>query len=219
MHTGWIVCCASLALIGCQTVEAQTRPPIRSSSSDSGAGPVTADVKDVPDTHDEGVRRFIGGVRVGVPNVVGGEGTIVPLSVQRQLSARTRDFLYCHDRALRDRTALEGRIDLHVAIGADGRVGTVSADGMPGVPEFTACVARALRALRLAVPSGGAVEVSVPLHFAPTVDRRDLVSPLRPPGPRPTRTNDEIERERRLRNEWGVTLYGASAAPMRVGSD
>lgn len=72
----------------------------------------------------------------------------------------------CYERALRQNEMLQGRMTIGVRVGTNGSVcgANVVSDSL-GDPSVASCVTRMIRAGALPAPTGGCVDVQVPLSF------------------------------------------------------
>ncbi|HEY3592771.1 MAG TPA: AgmX/PglI C-terminal domain-containing protein [Polyangiaceae bacterium] len=105
-------------------------------------------------------------------------GTYVPCSgkcagsgnsaLNMAISARAGAARPCYERALRLNSALQGKLMVSVRVDPQGNVcGTsVAQDGIHS-PEVANCVLGMFRSAKFPAPSGGCLEVQVPLSFVP----------------------------------------------------
>lgn len=104
-----------------------------------------------------------GGGMTGCSGTCGGT-----LSAQGQsaLSAKGGQARGCYNRALRNNATLEGKMTVAVRISPSGNVcsANVRNDSLND-PAVSTCVAQMFRAGKFPAPSGGCVDVEVPLNF------------------------------------------------------
>jgi hypothetical protein len=86
--------------------------------------------------------------------------------LQSALRAKAGLARSCYERALRQNAMLEGRMTVAVRVGPQGRIcgANVVSNGL-GDPAVAHCVAGILRSGSLPAPSGGCVDVQVPMSF------------------------------------------------------
>jgi outer membrane biosynthesis protein TonB len=84
------------------------------------------------------------------------------------ISARAGAARPCYERALRVNSALQGKLTVTVRVDPQGNVcgASVAQDAIHS-PEVTNCVLGIFRAAKFPAPSGGCVEVNIPLSFVP----------------------------------------------------
>lgn len=84
------------------------------------------------------------------------------------LSARAGAARGCYERALRVNSMLQGRLVVNVRVDPYGSVCGVSLaqDGVHS-PEVSSCVLGMFRGAKFPAPSGGCVDVNVPMSFVP----------------------------------------------------
>lgn len=82
---------------------------------------------------------------------------------QRAASSRT-----CYERALRTNEHLQGKMVVQVRVDANGRVcsARIAEDGV-GSQEVSSCVLASFRGAKLPAPTGGCLDVNVPMSFVP----------------------------------------------------
>lgn len=91
-----------------------------------------------------------------------------PGALQSALRSRAGAARRCYERALRQNEMLEGRMTVGVRIGSDGRVCSAHVvSNTLGDPTVASCVAGLMRSGSLPAPSGGCVDVQVPMSFVP----------------------------------------------------
>lgn len=72
----------------------------------------------------------------------------------------------CYERALRQNAMLQGRMTVGLRVGATGRVCSASiVSNSLGDPGVASCVAGLMRSGSLPAPTGGCVDVQVPMNF------------------------------------------------------
>jgi hypothetical protein len=98
-------------------------------------------------------------------NKCGGSGNT---ALNTAISSRAGAARPCYERALRLNSALQGKLMVSVRVDPQGNVcGTsVNQDGIHS-PEVTNCVLGMFRSAKFPAPTGGCVEVQVPLSFVP----------------------------------------------------
>ncbi len=84
------------------------------------------------------------------------------------LSARASASRACYERALRGNETIQGRLVVQVRVDSNGRVcsARVAEDGL-GSQEVSSCVLGNFRGVKLPAPTGGCVDVNVPMSFVP----------------------------------------------------
>jgi hypothetical protein len=94
-------------------------------------------------------------------------GTASP-ALQKALSARAAAARPCYERALRVNAALQGKLLVSVRVDSTGLVCStgVAQDGIHS-SEVSACVLGMFRSSRFPVPTGGCVDINVPMSFIP----------------------------------------------------
>ena len=88
------------------------------------------------------------------------------------LSARARQARSCYERALSNNTALAGKMEVSVRVSRTGA--TCSADVLKDElkdGKVASCVLGRFRSGKYPEPTGGCVNVSVPLNFMPAGSR------------------------------------------------
>jgi hypothetical protein len=107
----------------------------------------------------------------GLPQQVGGTGTIDVEVVQRKLYGARARAKACYETALRDDPALAGTLQLEVGVSASGRVTASVVTDDPGLQAagVTDCVLQQIRRESFAAspPQGGDIQVRFGLRFAP----------------------------------------------------
>lgn len=98
-------------------------------------------------------------------NKCGGSATN---ALSTAMSVRAGAARPCYERALRLNSALSGKLMVNVRVDPNGNVcgASVSQDGIHS-PEVTNCVLGMFRSAKFPAPSGGCLEVNVPLSFVP----------------------------------------------------
>lgn len=91
-----------------------------------------------------------------------------PSTLARALSQRKGAFLACYDRALKHDRRLAGKLELHVAVSAIGRVtaATIESDSL-GDAELARCIVASVRAWQLPPLGEHGGEFTCPLVFLP----------------------------------------------------
>lgn len=89
-------------------------------------------------------------------------------SSQAELGAlmrtHARPLRQCYEAARKRKPHLRGKVVVAFDVGKEGRVSAVRARGLDS--GVAACVARVIRGIRFAaVPNGGAIKVTYPIHF------------------------------------------------------
>lgn len=82
------------------------------------------------------------------------------------LSARAASSRACYERALRTNETLQGKMVVKVRVDSNGRVCSagVAEDGV-GSQEVSSCVLGNFRGVKLPPPTGGCLDVNVPMSF------------------------------------------------------
>jgi outer membrane biosynthesis protein TonB len=74
----------------------------------------------------------------------------------------------CYERALRQNAQLQGKITVALKIDMAGNVcGASAANDSMGSPEVSSCVTGMFRGKKFSPPTGGCVNMTVPLNFTP----------------------------------------------------
>ena len=135
------------------TIELPSIDPIVDSGIDTGAEDVGADAKKVANAG--------GG---GCPAVC--SGTITP-AIREAVAARAGTAKQCYKTALEGNEGLAGDMSVLVRVGADGSACSVSiSSDTTGSSRLQQCVRQKMVA-GYPHPTGGCVDVRVPIHFAP----------------------------------------------------
>ncbi len=89
-------------------------------------------------------------------------------ALRSQLAVRGQQSRGCYERALRGAGTLSGRVTVELRIGSRGQVCTasLSSDSL-GDPSVGACILQRFQATVFPAPSGGCVDVRVPIQFVP----------------------------------------------------
>ena len=89
-------------------------------------------------------------------------------AISTAISARAGAARPCYERALRVNSALQGKLMVSVRVDPQGNVcgASVAQDAIHS-PEVTNCVLGIFRSAKFPAPSGGCLEVQVPLSFVP----------------------------------------------------
>lgn len=84
------------------------------------------------------------------------------------LSARAGASRACYERALRTNETIQGKMVVQVRVDANGRVcsARVAEDGLRS-QEVSSCVLGNFRGAKLPAPTGGCLDVNVPMSFVP----------------------------------------------------
>ena len=86
------------------------------------------------------------------------------------LSHRAKQAHRCYDNALVTDRTLRGRVQVHMAIGADGRVCSVRAESDKAMDSVASCVAAYFKAVAgepFPPPDGGCADINLPINFVP----------------------------------------------------
>lgn len=88
------------------------------------------------------------------------------------IGAKAGQARSCYERALSNNNALAGRLEIAVRVSRTGSVcsASIAKDGL-GDAAVTSCVLSRFRGGRYPQPSGGCVDVSVPMNFMPAGSR------------------------------------------------
>ncbi|MCC6647005.1 MAG: AgmX/PglI C-terminal domain-containing protein [Polyangiaceae bacterium] len=89
-------------------------------------------------------------------------------AMRGQISAMGGAARGCYERALRNNSQLQGRIVVGLSIDSSGTIcgASVTSDSM-GDGSVAQCVLSMFRGKKVAAPTGGCVQASVPLNFQP----------------------------------------------------
>ena len=108
-------------------------------------------------------RTVRGEVSSGTVDAEGGDGSIAQDAVAKRLRASYGSIRACYERGLRTNPALAGRVTVRFTVAPSGRVTQATVEGFEDAPEVAACVGARFRTLLFPAPTGGAVELSVPM--------------------------------------------------------
>jgi hypothetical protein len=88
------------------------------------------------------------------------------------IGAKAGQARSCYEKALSNNNALSGRLEVGVRVGRTGAVcsASVAKDGL-GDASVTSCVLSRFRGSKYPQPSGGCVDVAVPMNFMPAGSR------------------------------------------------
>lgn len=88
-------------------------------------------------------------------------------SMKSELQARAGNARGCYERALRQNPNLQGRVVVAVRIDQSGNVcsSSIAQDSVGG--DVGSCILPMFRGTHVAPPTGGCVDVTVPLNFTP----------------------------------------------------
>ncbi len=89
-------------------------------------------------------------------------------TLESQLAARSQQSRTCYQRALRTSETLRGKLVVELLIGSDGQVcqASIGADSL-GDPSVGSCVLQRFQSKGFPKPTGGCVNVRVPMNFMP----------------------------------------------------
>lgn len=74
----------------------------------------------------------------------------------------------CYERALRNNSTLQGKMSVNITVDSSGNVCAASTSGdTVGSPEVSSCVLGMFRGQKLPAPTGGCVQMRIPLNFQP----------------------------------------------------
>jgi hypothetical protein len=91
-----------------------------------------------------------------------------PFALRSALSGAAGSVRGCYERALRQNQMLQGRMEVAVRVGAHGNSCSANiANDSLGDPSVASCVLQKFRAGQFPSPSGGCVDVKVPISFMP----------------------------------------------------
>lgn len=95
-------------------------------------------------------------------------GGTATAELQSALRAKAGQARSCYERALSHNSELQGSLAVQVRIGPGGEVcaATLAKDKL-GDPTVTGCVVQRFRGGPFPKPSGGCVDVEVPINFVP----------------------------------------------------
>ncbi|MBN1918808.1 MAG: AgmX/PglI C-terminal domain-containing protein [Verrucomicrobia bacterium] len=84
------------------------------------------------------------------------------------LRAKAGQARGCYERALRQNSMLEGKVNVQVRVGSEGQVcsASVTSDSVRD-PAVTSCILQLFRSGRFPPPSHGCLDVNVPMSFVP----------------------------------------------------
>jgi hypothetical protein len=86
---------------------------------------------------------------------------------QSALRSKAGQARGCYERALRNNSTLQGRLNVSIRVGPQGQACNVSVSGNMGDPGIASCVSQMFRSGTYPPPQGGCVEAAVPLNFVP----------------------------------------------------
>lgn len=93
-------------------------------------------------------------------------GALAPDAALRQLRKHRPALRACHERALRSRPGLAGRLTLELVFGPDGRVKSAAIQRSTLADDaMEACVLGVARRVRLPAPISNETKLVIPLHF------------------------------------------------------
>ena len=107
-------------------------------------------------------------VKMGATRV---NGKLPPEVIQRIVRQNFGRFRLCYEEALKNDPALEGKVEVHFTIKADGSVANAKESGST-IQDATmkSCVTRAFDKLSFPSPEGGVVDVVYPINFSPPIE-------------------------------------------------
>ncbi len=95
--------------------------------------------------------------------------TLSQRAIRATVAAQRQDIRACYERALQRAPALEGRVNVHLRIGANGRVQSANIRfSSLEHPETEACILNVTRAIRFPTFEGGSIAVEYPFIFRPS---------------------------------------------------
>jgi hypothetical protein len=105
-------------------------------------------------------------IRIGQPSAVGNLDKAI---VRRYIKRNIQKLLYCYEKQLLVKPALQGTVSTQFVIKPDGTVSSSKASGVS--PDVSSCIADVIHAIEFPKPKGGGVvQVSFPFTFRPTGD-------------------------------------------------
>lgn len=99
----------------------------------------------------------------------GAQCTGTPAGAMRaELSSRASSARGCYERALRNNSTLQGKMTVALKVDNNGVICAASiANDSVGAGDVSSCVLSMFRGQKVSAPTGGCVDVSVPLNFLP----------------------------------------------------
>jgi hypothetical protein len=95
-------------------------------------------------------------------------GDIDQAGANRALAASNLQFRNCYERRLKVNNTLEGRVNLQMRVGRNGRVDAVRTGGSLNDAQVLSCVRGIAQRITFTVPSGGGCAVvAAPFNFTP----------------------------------------------------
>jgi hypothetical protein len=158
--------------------EASSAPPVPSAPAPTASAPVRAPMIDAPPPppeEDAGAPAPSSTVAKGVKGAGGGFGCSAsscsgtPAGGMRgELAARAGNARGCYERALRVNPNLQGKLTVSLRVDPNGVIcqANIGNDSV-GSGEVSSCVLSMFRGQKVSAPSGGCVDVAVPLNFQP----------------------------------------------------
>lgn len=94
-------------------------------------------------------------------------GQIDPAAAQRALAQSNLQFRNCYERRLKVNQTLEGRVNVQMRVGGNGRVTAVRTGGSLRDAQVLSCVRNIAQRIQFPAPSGGCAVVAAPFNFTP----------------------------------------------------
>lgn len=147
------------------TVASVAPPPTQARPNMDAPPPPPDDDKPEPSTSAPKPKAPVGGGGAGCGS--GCSGT-AGAGMSGQISAMGGAARGCYERALRNNAQLQGRIVVGLSIDTSGTIcgASIASDSM-GDGSVAQCVLSMFRGKKVAAPTGGCVQASVPLNFQP----------------------------------------------------
>lgn len=108
-----------------------------------------------------------------VTRFVGGRGNwscsgqLDPSAARAALSQHNLQFRNCYERRLKVNQTLEGRVNVQMRVGRNGRVTAVRAGGTLRDAQVLSCVRNVAQRIQFPAPTGGCAVVAAPFNFTP----------------------------------------------------
>ena len=107
------------------------------------------------------VTRYVGG---GGWNC---SGSLEPAAARAALAGHNLQFRNCYERRLKVNNSLEGRVQVQIRVGRDGRVSGVQTGGSLRDRQVLTCVRGVAQRITFPHPTGGCAVVAQPFNFTP----------------------------------------------------
>ena len=94
-------------------------------------------------------------------------GQIEAAAARAALAQHNLQFRNCYERRLKVNNTLEGRVNVQMRVGGNGRVTAVRAGGSLRDAEVLSCVRNIAQRIQFPAPTGGCAVVAAPFNFTP----------------------------------------------------